>query len=62
MNLSEQFDAEFLHNFGPLDPIPEGAVALCGAISTRRERGEIEPLRVEACPICIALTEEPPEL
>lgn len=54
---SEQFDTEFLHNFGPNEDIPEGAVALCGAISTRHGPGETEPLRHQCCPICLALTE-----
>lgn len=53
----EAIDAEYLHNFGDLDPIPIGARALCGAVSTRLGPGETEPLRVECCPICVALTE-----
>lgn len=51
------FDAQFIHNFGDLDPIPVGAIAKCGAISTRDEPGETEPLRHKCCPICLALTE-----
>lgn len=53
---SEQFDAQFLHNFGPENPISLGARALCGAISTRLGPGETEPLRSECCQICVALT------
>lgn len=52
------FDEEFLHNYGPLDPIPLGAVALCGAVSRSDGRGETEPERVRCCPICVALTED----
>jgi len=55
--LAQQFDTRFLHNFGDLDPIPVGAVAICGAVSTREGSGEIEPLRSECCPICLALKE-----
>jgi hypothetical protein len=65
MNTNEQlaadakaFDDQFIHNFGPLDPIPIGARALCGVVSTRKDSGEIEPLRSVCCPICVALTEE----
>lgn len=58
MDLAAQFDSRFLHNFGPLDPIPEGAVAVCGAVSTRNGSGELEPLRTECCPICLALKDE----
>lgn len=54
---SEQFDAQWLHNFGPDNPTPIGAVAKCGAVSKSHRAGEIEPLRVECCPICLALTE-----
>lgn len=54
---AQKFDEEFLHNFGDLDPIPVGARALCGATSKSDRAGEIEPLRVECCPICVALTE-----
>lgn len=54
-----EFDKHFLHNFGGLDPIPIGAIALCGAVSTNDRAGEIEPLRVLCCPICVALTEMP---
>lgn len=56
---SDDFDAsEFLHNFGPLEPIPIGARAKCGTESKREAPGEEEPLRVECCPICVALTEQ----
>lgn len=51
------FDTRFLHNFGDLDPIPIGAVALCGAVSTRSGSGEKEPLRRKCCPICLAIIE-----
>lgn len=61
-DLAAQFDADFLHNFGPEEVIPEGAVALCGAISTREGIGQPEPLRIQCCPICVALTEQEPEI
>lgn len=54
---SKEFDAMFLHNFGEENPIPIGARALCGVVSARHGEGVTEPLRVEACPICVALTE-----
>lgn len=53
---AQKFDEEFLHNFGDLDPIPVGARALCGAVSTRNGPGEIEPLVTSVCPICLSLT------
>lgn len=53
---SEQFDAQFLHNFGPATPTSAGARALCGAIARSTYPGEIEPPRSECCPICVALT------
>jgi hypothetical protein len=57
--IATEFDAQFLHNFGDIDPIPIGAIALCGAISTSTGSGQIEPLKVECCPICVALTQQP---
>lgn len=54
---SEEWN-ELIHNFGELNPIPVGAVALCGEVSTRNGPGEINPLRVRCCPICLALTEQ----
>lgn len=60
---SKQFDAEFLHNYGDLDPIPIGARALCGAVSTKAGYGTITPPASECCPICLALTnQEEPDL
>lgn len=58
MDEAEEYDSELLHNFGDLDPIPVGARALCGVVSTRHGPGEIKPLRVECCPICVALSEQ----
>jgi hypothetical protein len=54
---SEQFDAQWLHNFGPETPTPIGAVAKCGAVYKKTAAVQFEPLRVECCPICLALTE-----
>lgn len=56
--LAQQFDEEFLHNYGPSPEIPVGAVALCGAVSKNDRPGEIEPEKYRCCPICVALTEE----
>lgn len=50
-----EFDAQFMHNFGTENPIPFGAVALCGAVSTRRGDGQTSALMTECCPICLAL-------
>lgn len=54
---AQEFDEEFLHNYGSLNPIPIGAVALCGAVSRTDAPGEIEPEKYRCCPICVALTE-----
>lgn len=60
MTLEEEaqvFDKQFKHNFGELNPIPIGARALCGALSTTDGPGETEILRIDACPICLSLVE-----
>lgn len=61
MNISDckegqEFDEEFLHNFGDLDPIPIGAIALCGTISKNDRSGTTTPEKDKCCPICLALT------
>lgn len=58
LRVAKEFDGGFLHNFGNLNPIPIGAIALCGAESTNDRPGEIEPERLLCCPICVALTEQ----
>jgi hypothetical protein len=52
---SEEID-EMLHNFGDLEPIPEGATALCGIRSKFDGSGKQNPALNECCPICLALT------
>lgn len=53
-----EFDERFLHNFGPINPVSKGTVALCGVISRRTSFGIIKPKLSECCPICLALTED----
>lgn len=59
-SIESEIEAEFselLHNFGPVNPIPVGAVALCGEVSVSDGPGDQKPLRSRCCPICLALTE-----
>lgn len=56
-NMKKEQQEKLLHNFGPIDPIPIGAVAICGEVSTYEGSGEQNPLRTKCCPICLALVE-----
>lgn len=49
-------DNELLHNYGPINPIPIGAIALCGIVSTDDGEGDPNPPKEKCCPRCLELT------
>lgn len=50
-------EKKYLHNFGSEENIPEGAIALCGAVNDEEGPGVTDPPADECCPTCLTLTE-----